>query len=100
MKHYTVVLLDVTDPAWMPGYLGPVTELVHKHGGKYLCRTPQIELIEGDTAPQVAVVIEWETKEGARAFYGDPDYQANKQARLAGSTGNMLLVAGHDVIND
>ena len=100
MKYYTFVMLDVTDPAWMSGYLGPVTDLVHKHGGRYLCRTPQVELIEGDKAPQVAVLIEWENKEGAEAFYGDPDYAGHKKARLAGSVGPMLLVAGHDVIND
>ena len=100
MNYYTIVLIDVTDPAWMPGYLGPVTELVHKHGGRYLCRTPQVELVEGDKAPQVVVLIEWKSKEGAEAFHDDPDYQTHKQARLAGSTGSMLLIAGHDVIND
>ena len=100
MKYYTVVTLDVTDPAWMEPYLGPVTDIVQANGGRYLCRTPQIELIEGDTAPQVAVVIEWDSKEGAEAFYNHPDYQEHKQARLAGSDGTMLLVAGHDVLND
>ncbi len=100
MACYTVVTLDVTDPSWMGGYLPAVTAIVNEHGGRYLCRTPRIDLVEGDKAPQVAVVIEWPEKANAEAFYNDPRYSEHKAARLAGTDGTMLLIEGHDVIDD
>ena len=98
MKHYLIADLTVTDDAWVAGYLENVTRLVHEHGGRYLARTPKLERLEGDRpAPQLIVVLELPSREAAIALYESADYAPYREARQAGSTGSMFLVAGEDM---
>ncbi len=97
MKYYAVVKVDVSDPGWVEEYLANVTGLVHKHGGKYLARTGSVDRLEGpDEHPGTVIIVEYPSKEAAMAFYEDPDYQPYLKRRLAGSSGEYLLVAGKD----
>jgi uncharacterized protein (DUF1330 family) len=40
MTVYVIADIKVTDDGWIPAYAASVHELVHKHGGKYLCIHP------------------------------------------------------------
>ena len=98
MKYYAVVQINISDDSWMEDYMGPVTALVTKHGGKYLARTMTMEKVEGDAPlPDATVIIEYPSKEAADAFYSDPEYQPYLKSRLAGSSGDFTLVAGEDI---
>ena len=98
MTYYAVAKVTLKDDAWVPSYLETVTALVHKHGGKYLARTPNMDQIEGQyPAPNVFVIIEWPSKEAAEAFYNDPEYKPHLDARIAGSDSEFTLVAGEDM---
>lgn len=98
MKYYVTVNLTISDDSWVADYLPAVTALVNKHGGQYLARTPTVDKIEGaGDPPNISVIIEWPSKEAAEAFYGDPDYQPFLQRRNAGSSGDLLLIAGEDI---
>lgn len=97
MTYYAVAKVTVNDDNWVAAYLQAVTPLVHKHGGKYLARTPNIDQLEGpNAAPDVFVIIEWPSKESAEAFYRDPAYKPHLENRLAGSNSEFTLVAGED----
>lgn len=98
MKHYGIIELDVTDPAWTREYVADVTGMVERRGGRYLARTTRIEHPEGGReAPQVVVLIEWPSKEVADAFYDSEEYRPHREARRAGSRTDILVVAGEDV---
>jgi uncharacterized protein (DUF1330 family) len=98
MTYYAVVKVTIKDQAWVPEYLAPVTVLVEKHGGKYIARTATMERLEGDEElPSVFVIIEWPSKEAAKAFYEDPEYQPYLKKRLAGAKNEFVLVAGEDI---
>ena len=95
MKYYAVVLITVTNDAWINEYLPRVSALVSRHGGNYLARTQTMERVEGDGAlPSIVAVIEWPSKDAAQAFYKDPEYQPYLRSRLEGTHGDFLLVAG------
>jgi len=97
VKHYTVAEMDVTDPSWVRDYVNDVTPMVEAHGGRYLARTGQAELFEGERElPQVVLLIEWPSREAAEAFYESEEYRPYREARRAGSSGAFLLVAGED----
>ena len=97
MKHYAVAELDVTDPAWVRGYVTDVTPMVQRRGGRYLARTTRIERIEGERElPQVLVLIEWPSKQAADEFYESEEYRPYREARRAGARNEFLLVAGED----
>jgi uncharacterized protein (DUF1330 family) len=98
MKYYAVAELDVTDRSWASDYVQNVTRMVEKHGGRYLSRTNSIDRLEGRRAnPHVFLIIEWPSKEAALAFYNSAEYQPYLKRRLAGSTGEFVLVAGEDM---
>ena len=60
MRYYAVAELDITDPAWVREYVGEVTPMVERHGGRYLARTQRVEAVEGErTPPQIFMLIEW-----------------------------------------
>jgi uncharacterized protein (DUF1330 family) len=98
MKYYAVAELDVTDPGWVREYVANVTDMVERHGGRYLARSTRIEKLEGERQPpQVLLVIEWPSKEHADAFYESEEYAPYRESRRAGARNQFFLVAGEDV---
>jgi uncharacterized protein (DUF1330 family) len=99
MKHYTVAEINITDPTWVPEYVECTTRLVERHSGRYLARTPNIEMVEGDRTPlpQIYLIIEWPSKAAAEAFYNSGEYRPHLVSRRNGSKGKFVLVAGEDV---
>lgn len=98
MKCYAVARLNVTDRAWVAEYVAQVTPMVARYGGRYLARTPKFERLEGEgPLPQLMLLIEWPSREAVKAFYDSEEYRPFRQARIAGSVGEFLLVDGEDI---
>src|SRR3954463_6501029 len=98
MKYYCVAELDITDQNWVSAYVKKVTEMVERHGGRYLARTSNIEKLEGERqAPQIFLIIEWPSRDAALAFYESDEYKPYRKRRLEGARNELLLVAGEDI---
>jgi uncharacterized protein (DUF1330 family) len=97
MSCYFIATIDVTDKSWVRAYLKEVTPLVERHGGRYLARTPKVEILEGGRKPPgVCVILEFPSREAALAFYESPEYAPHRRARQAGAVNEGMLVAGED----
>jgi uncharacterized protein (DUF1330 family) len=97
MAFFAVVFVTPNSEAWIPDYISAVTPLVTKHGGKYLARTSSHERLEGMSPnPGLIAIIEFPSKQGAEAFYNDPEYQPLLEARMAGAANELFLVEGKD----
>ena len=97
MPAYSVLAVTPTDDAWVPGYLGPVGDLVRKHGGKYIARTASHERLEGEGYDgALRIIIEWPNVEAGRAFMSDPDYAPFLKSRTEGSESHHVLIDGKD----
>ena len=95
MPAYLVGGVDVSDPAWVAEYGPKVEALVEKHGGRYLVRGGEMDVVEGTTpASRVMVVIEFPSLENARAWYNDPEYAPLIELRQTGSEAEIVLVDG------
>jgi uncharacterized protein (DUF1330 family) len=98
MKYYTVAELSVTERGWAREYVANVTPMVERYRGRYLARTTALEKLEGEREPaQVVLIIEWPDAQAAAEFYESEEYRPFRERRLAGSTGEFMLVAGEDV---
>ena len=87
----------MTDPAWVHEYLSRVNDIVADHGGRYLARTSQFDMLEGDdNRHQTAIVMEFSSREAAYGFYNSEEYAPLRDARIADSTGKLYIVAGED----
>jgi uncharacterized protein (DUF1330 family) len=99
MKCYAIVEIEITDQSWVPAYVKNVTRMVEERGGRFLARTSKIDKVEGTrNTPQIVTIIEWPSREIAQAFYESDEYRPCREARLAGSANQMLLIAGEDII--
>jgi uncharacterized protein (DUF1330 family) len=98
MKYYSVAEMEITNQSWIPAYVENVTRLVEQGGGRYLARTSKIEKLEGERkVPQIFLIIEWPSKDVAKAFYECDEYRPYRQSRIEGATNEFLLVAGEDM---
>ena len=55
MTVYVIADVEVTDEAWIPEYAEKVHDMVHRHGGKYLSRSANIEILEGEPLPTTLI---------------------------------------------
>ena len=97
MTYYSVLAVTPSNDDWVADYLPAANALVARHGGKYLARTASHERLEGkgeDSA--LRIVLEWPSREAAKAFMNDPDYLPHLNARTAGSTSHHFLIEGKD----
>ena len=75
MSHYLIAQVKVNDDSWIPDYAANVHDIVHRHGGKYLSRSGNITILEGqESAANLVAIIEFPTEDSLQAFVSDPDY--------------------------
>lgn len=96
MTHYTLGLVTPTSTDWIESYTTSVGPILARHGGRYLVRTADHELIEGNDNPALIVLIEWPSKEAETAFFADPDYAPHRAARQGGSVSELHSVSLKD----
>jgi len=97
MTYYSVLAVTPTTEVWIPEYISTANALVAKHGGKYLARTSIHERMEGKgEGAALRIIIEWPSKEAAKAFMSDPEYVPHLKARTAGSNSHHFLIEGKD----
>ncbi len=91
------VIADVRD-AWdteaLEEYRRRNTDAVAAHGGRFVVRGGEHELLEGEWDTKRIVLIEFPDREAARAWWNADEYEAIKPIRRGASTTNILLVDG------
>jgi uncharacterized protein (DUF1330 family) len=70
------------------------TDAVAAHGGRFLIRGGEHELLEGDWHTQRIVLIEFPDREAAHAWWTSDEYEAIKPIRRGASTTNVIVVDG------
>ncbi len=98
MTVYVIAEIEVTDETWIPEYAAKTHEIVHKYGGKYLSRSANIEILEGDPLPTTLIaILEFPNAEAVKSFAADPDYAPLGSARQAGSNSRFRLIDDTDI---
>lgn len=98
MTAFIIASVLVTDDKWVPEYAARVHEIAAKHGGKYLSRSGNIEVLEGNQdALSLIALIQFPNKEAAKAFATDPEYAPFGKSRQAGSNSTLVLIDDTDV---
>lgn len=94
MAGYIIVDVRVTDPEAYERYKAAVPATLAAYGGRFLVRGGRSEMLEGDWEPNRVVVLEFESVEQAKAWWGSQEYAAPKRLRQSASVGNMIVVEG------
>jgi uncharacterized protein (DUF1330 family) len=91
MVAYMIVDIDIHEPAAFEPYRNGVGALIAKHGGEYLVRGGEFEVIEGDWKPRRLAMMRFPNRAAIRAFFADPEYAELKALRKR--TANSAIVA-------
>jgi len=94
MPAYMIVNVEITDAEKYEEYRKAAVPTVEAFGGKYLARGGRSEALEGDWIPNRLIVIEFESVEKAKGWWGSEVYRAPKQMRHESANAQMLVVEG------
>ncbi len=94
MPAYLIVNIQVNDPAAYERYKADVPALIRKHGGEYLVRGGQCDVIEGNWHPNRLVLFRFPSLDAIRALDADPEYQPLKKLRHSVAYTESVAVEG------
>ncbi len=96
MKAYLVLDFAIHDAAGFMPYVAKIPAFIDRHGGRYLVRGVEPETLEGAWTPQRMVILEFPSREAAKAFLDDPDAQTLFDLRHRTTDSRLVLVDGCD----
>lgn len=94
MKAYIIVDVKVTDPVKYDAYKKLTPGSLVPYEGKFIVRGGETEILEGSWTPGRFVVIEFPSKEKAKAWWSSEGYAPAKALRQSASVTQMILVEG------
>lgn len=94
MAAYVIANVDIKDAALFEQYRKQVPDTLARHGGKFLVRGGQHQILEGAWTPSRLVVLEFPSMEQARRWYDSEDYREPKALRMKSALTDLVLVAG------
>lgn len=94
MKVYIVASIRIIDMERFSIYGQRVAELLPIHGGRFIIRGGDSQVIDGDWEPDRIVVIEFPSRQAYQAFHDDPAYQEVVPIRQSASHASLVLVEG------
>ncbi len=98
MAAYLIADVLLKDDKWVPEYAKHVHLIAEKHGGRYLSRSGNIDVLEGKPLENTLIaLIQFPDKEAAIAFANDPEYAPYSKARQEGSESRFQLIDDTDI---
>jgi uncharacterized protein (DUF1330 family) len=94
MPAYIISDLTVRNADAIAIYRARAAPSIAQHGGRYLARGGNIEVLEGTWNPQSIIVVEFPDADQARAWYRSPEYAAALEIRDEALSRNLILVDG------
>jgi uncharacterized protein (DUF1330 family) len=96
MPAYVIVETDVSDPERYEQYKTAASAAVAAHGGRYLVRGGEQDVLEGDWRPPRLVVLEFEDLAAARRWYDSEQYRQARELRAGAARLSLVAVQGVD----
>lgn len=92
MAVYVVSRVDIADQERMKSYMAAAPATVEAHGGRYIVRSGNIDVLEGDQTCDRVVVLEFPTREQAMGWYNSQDYAPLRDERWQSAKASIMLV--------
>ncbi len=94
MNAYLFATVELHDAEGYEAYKATAPALIEKHGGRYIVRGGDNEVVEGTWPAGRVVVLEFPDLASANAFVDDPDYAPIAAIRHATATSHIWIVEG------
>ncbi|MGE5523213.1 MAG: DUF1330 domain-containing protein [Rhodospirillaceae bacterium] len=94
MTAYVIVEMTITDAVAIEEYRRLAGASVAQYGGRFIVRGGKLDFLEGGWAPERVVVLEFPSRDQARAWWSSPEYSAARVIRDRAARTRMILVEG------
>jgi uncharacterized protein (DUF1330 family) len=94
MTAYLVLDFSIKDLRGFMPYVEAIPAFIGRHGGRYIVRGVEPEVMEGDWTPARMVILEFPSSDHARAFLNDPEAQDLFALRKHTTVSKLVLVEG------
>jgi uncharacterized protein (DUF1330 family) len=94
MKAYIIVEIKIEDPAAYEDYKKMTPSSLTPFKGNFIVRGGACEALEGNWSPERIVIIEFPSRELAKAWWDSEEYAAAKKIRQRAAYTKMLLIDG------
>ena len=95
MAAYVISEISAILDPYSNGEISSVSADYHKkYGGRYVVRGGAIDKVEGESAPNAIVIVEFPTMERAREWYQSPEYAEALAIRPKALNRRLLFVEG------
>jgi uncharacterized protein (DUF1330 family) len=96
VKAFVIVQIEVRDSEGYGQYgLANHLEIFDKFSGKLVAADDDVQVVEGSWPFTRTVVVEFPSKELARAWYESDEYQAVVGLRHRSATSNLVIASGY-----
>ncbi|MEO1043985.1 MAG: DUF1330 domain-containing protein [Pseudomonadota bacterium] len=96
MTVYIITRLNIHDRDSYDRYQDGFMEVFEKFDGTLLSVDEEPTVLQGEFAATRSVLIEFPSRKQAMAWMTSPEYQAIAKHRIAGSTGDTIMVKALD----
>ena len=96
-KGYFMITVDIKDEDGMKAYSGKALPTILQSGGKPIIIERNAEVLEGKWHGTRTVVVEFDSVDGARAWYNSDAYRAIIGERHAAADSNAVIVSGFEM---
>jgi uncharacterized protein (DUF1330 family) len=90
---YVIAHLTVTDPDRYTGYGSGFVPILHRYGGRLLMVDDEVTVLEGAPESGRHVILEFDDRGSAEAWYRSPEYQGILPHRLAAAATHFVAIA-------
>jgi uncharacterized protein (DUF1330 family) len=94
MPAYLIADVNIQDKERYEAYKREVPAIIARHGGEYLVRGGEHEVIEGKWKPSRLVLFRFPNRAAIHAFFADPAYQPLAALRHEIAESNLVAVDG------
>ena len=94
MSAYLIFDVDIPNPKRYEVYKRDVAKIIARHGGEYLVRGGEFEVIDGDWQPARLVLLRFPDRKAIHAFLDDPDYLPLRNLRKLIAKSHVIAVDG------
>jgi uncharacterized protein (DUF1330 family) len=96
MTAYVIFDVDIHNPARYEQFVAGVKPALEAAGARYLARSGERRIYEGDWTPRRIVLLKFPSVEAWETFYDGPTYQGLKGVRDECSSARLVSVVGLD----
>ncbi|MCY4095761.1 MAG: DUF1330 domain-containing protein [Gammaproteobacteria bacterium] len=94
MAAYVIVNDEIQDQSTFSEFRERIGATVDAHGGRYLVRGGNVEVVEGTWSADRVVVVEFDDVGAAQGWLNSPEYNELKELRQRSASANVIVVEG------